>query len=334
MASVLLVPDLLRVIVSFQNGLCVANLRLVGHLRRIHLSNYQLTTFLRDDMAPFHAAFPPWLAAHGMTALGNVLRHKRYYRTHLLFYAIIHGHVPLLKYLTTVEQVRITDKAWALAAIYGHAPVAAYLMDHHAESYESSVSDMVALHGHVAMLQCLYEKGAEIAPTVRNTACARGRIAVLEFAHAQALGVWHPSGVHAAARGGYVDVVAFLHAHAYDGFGPDTMNTAALYGHLDVVRFLHTHRREGCSPEALIWAAKYGRLPLVSFLDEMRAERDLTRTLKAAIKHGHIEVVRYLLGRHLREIDVKAVKLAAQRYNQGSVLALLKEARRESCSIQ
>ncbi|EQC25327.1 hypothetical protein SDRG_16790 [Saprolegnia diclina VS20] len=332
MADVLLVPDLLRCIVQFQPGLPPETLSLVRHLRRIHLSNYQLTTFLRDDMAPFHDAFPPWLDAHGFRGVEMLLQRKQAYRAHLLYYALIHGHVALLHFLST--RTRVSAKAWALASIYGHQSIAMYLWTHYAAFYDESVSDTAALHGHAGMIELLHKAGAPMPASIRLTAVARGRLSVLQYAHSQQLGEWHPSGVNAAARGGHLDVLRFLHQHNYEGFGPDTMNTATLYGHLHVVRFLHEHRSEGCSPEALVWAAKYGRLPLVTFLDEMRSERDLHRALRAAIKHGHVNVVRYLVRRHLREIDVKAAKAAALRYNQTAVLSVLKTATPGLCVIQ
>ncbi|OQR99246.1 hypothetical protein THRCLA_06573 [Thraustotheca clavata] len=334
MAHVLFLPELMEIITEYQDGLNKWTMELVNRLRRVHLSTYQLTTFLLDDIAPFHELYPTWFTYYGYAGLEKLVAYRRAFRIPLLYYALIHGNAHLVKYLEIKFDVPIKEKAWLLASIYGHVSITEYLFKHHAQSYTIKVMDNAALHNHVGMIKYLHQSGLAIAPTIRNTACSRGHLQVLKYAHENNLGEWDSSGVDAAARGGYLEILKFLHAHNYDGFGPSTMNIAVLYGHIDVVQFLHIYRNEGCTADALIFAAKYGKISLVKFLDENRQERDLRRTLKAAIKHGHVDVVQYLLLRHRLEIDFKAAKRAASHYNQSEILSMLKSKAHDSCAIQ
>ncbi|OQR97427.1 hypothetical protein THRCLA_06968 [Thraustotheca clavata] len=282
---------LMRIIVSYQDGLDEVTLLLVKFLNRVYLPCYDLHDTLSEAFAPFHPVFQWWQERHGTSKL--LLRMPR---APLLCYAITHNNIPVLEALQDNGKLALDEIHWDLVGRQGHVKLLQFLLARGTTGSLPNVIFNAVVYGHLPMVQFLHEFGASFTWELLVHACVFGKVEVVQYLHQlSSIGDvgWDPDTIDCVARRGHLNVLRFLHQCNYVGFTSHTMDVAAEAGQLEIVRFLHEHRYEGCTAAAMIGAVRNGHLEVVKFLDLYRPDAASDNVVVVALHYGQEAILNY-----------------------------------------
>ncbi|KAF0687575.1 Aste57867_20694 [Aphanomyces stellatus] len=279
--NVLLMPDVIRVVSSFQDGLYpdmhpLANVEIPTLHTRQCRANYDdwltkdgLAAAPMDDL---HKLFRAWLDKHGTSRLPLLFTCLPRMVGASVRDAIWFNDLALLRTLDSlVDLTTLTDKLVDIAAWKNHFEILQYLDDEIAHAgVTSDAMEWACDHGNLDMLQYLHRRG-------RDPCTQEGLYVAFEKAHldvatyllehglAEKHDTCQESLAHVAGIGN-VDAVKRMVALGAT-LDRDSMDAAAGNGHLEMVRYLHANNSAaGCSYEAIQMSATHGHAAVLDFL--------------------------------------------------------------------
>ncbi len=235
-------------------------------------------------------------------------RQNPYFLKTVIYNAIVHNHMPIIKYYVEQKHINIEEDIKALcmlAASAGHLNIIQYLLafDTSSNLGQKDLSEIcctAALNGHLDIVKYFTaEAQASKKTCVYN---AEGRLVA--------------TALHNAAKAGQLDIVKYLmecdksllSMKIEIGFEREAfpLHLAAALGHLDVVEALvnakvplYEKNAQGYIPLQL--ATKQGHLTIVEYFIASHGfyyeKTDQNETLlHLALSHGHVSVFNYLIG--------------------------------------
>ncbi|KAF0701386.1 Aste57867_8088 [Aphanomyces stellatus] len=349
---VLTLPDVVRTIVEFQDGIFDDLRPYFATTRRSSSSSvrgYYPTNptvavlhlaIARNDMHVVRrlsgcrpAMFTPQAvdlaAAFGHVTLLDACLCGLSATTSAMDSAAQNGHLAMVTYLHVHRTEGCTPYALNAAIRENHIDVAAFLLDHRHEGCTDNMVDHAAAAGLVEMVQLLHAHSVKgFSAQTLDMAAAGGHLSVVDFlvTHRASDGC-SVDALNDAARRGHVDVVAYLH-RCGKPCTTDAMDDAAANGHFEIVAFLHDHRNEGCTTDAIDLASRNGHLEVVQFLHARRTEGCTVDALNDAAYYGHRQLVHFLMRHYVSSCDVARATTLARRAGHEAIAAAL-----EACHV-
>ncbi|OQS04608.1 hypothetical protein THRCLA_03175 [Thraustotheca clavata] len=189
--AVLRTPELLRLIVSYQEGWSFDLIPMaifLDHAMPTDLYSPVAGVPPEQDarkrtFAPIHALYPSWFERYGVDGLCRLLAYRSGYRELLVFYAVLFGNVPLLEFLSTNVRLNIRSPHWCYAAYFDHLDVLEFFIDQGYEGYSTRVFSVAVAAGHLKIVKYLHELGSLADSDAMRLACEHNHLDIVEYLH-------------------------------------------------------------------------------------------------------------------------------------------------------